>query len=63
MRSLVKIQDLVDLAEAPMGGLSVAISVGQRWSEDMELDAKEEEPEKNVQDAPDNPSEANIGLG
>ena len=33
MRSLVKIQDLVDLAELPLGCLSVSTSVGQWWNE------------------------------
>ena len=48
MRSLVKIQDLVDLAEPPLGGLSASTSVGHRRSDEMELDVEEEEPEKNA---------------
>lgn len=63
MRGLVKIQDLVDLAEPPLGGLSAATSTGQRRSEDMELDVEEEESEQNAQDTPDIPGEANIDLG
>ena len=63
MRSLVKIQDLVDLVEPPLGGLSVSTLDGQQWSEEIELDAEEEEPDQNVQDDPNSSSEANIGLG
>ena len=63
MRTLVKIQDLVDLVEPPMEGISASTSAGQWWSDEMELDANEEEPKKNAQDAPDSPGEANIGLG
>ena len=40
MRGLVKIQDLVDLAEPPLGSLSAIMSTRQRCSEDMELDVK-----------------------
>ena len=63
MRGLVKIQDLVDLAEPPLGGPSTATSTGQQRNEDMELDAEEEEPEQNSQDPPDSLGEANIRLG
>ena len=63
MRGLVKIQDLVDLAKPPLGGLSAATSAGQRRSEYMELNVEEEDLEKNAQDTPDNPGEANIDLG
>ena len=58
-----EIQDLVDLAEPPLGGLSVATSTRQQRNEDMELDAEEEEPEKNSQETPDSPDEDNLGLG
>ena len=43
MHSLVKIQDLVDLAEPPLGGLSASTSTGHRQNDEMELDAGEEE--------------------
>ena len=42
MRGLVKIQDLVDLAEPPQGGLLATTSARQWRSEDMELDVEEE---------------------
>ena len=41
-RGLVKIQDLVDLAEPLLRGLLVSTSARQRHSEDMELHAEEE---------------------
>ena len=63
MCGLVKIQDLLDLVEPPLGGLSSATSVGQWCSEDMELDVEEEELEPNSQGSSDNPNETNIGLG
>ena len=63
MRSLVKTQFLVDLAELPLRGLSASMSAGQWWNEEMELDLKEEEPEPKAQDGKNNPGEANIGLG
>ena len=62
MRSLVKIQDLVDLADLPLGGLSTSTSTGQRWSNEMELDAEEEKSEPSAQGGQDSPSEANIVL-
>ena len=49
MCSLVKIQDLVDLAEMPLGGLSASTSADQRRNDEMELDAGEEEHEQNAQ--------------
>ena len=42
MRSLVKIQDLVGLAELPLKGLSALTSVGKRQNDEMELDVEEE---------------------
>lgn len=53
---------MVDLVEPPLGGLLASTSGGQRWSDEMELDADEEELEQNAQDFPDNPSESNISL-
>ena len=43
MRSLVKIKDLVDLVELPLGGLSASTFASQRRNDKMELDAREEE--------------------
>ena len=43
MHILVKIQDLVDLAEPPLGVLSTTTSSSQMRNEEMELDAEEEE--------------------
>lgn len=48
MCGLVKIQDVVDLAEPPLGGLSAETSTRWWHSEDMELDAEEEELEQNL---------------
>ena len=45
MHRLVKIQDLVDLAEPLMGGLFASMSMGQRRNDEMELDMGEEEQE------------------
>ena len=63
MHSLVKIQDLVDLAKLPLGGLSSSTCVSQRWNAKMELDAGEEEQDPNAQGGQDSLDEANIGLG
>lgn len=49
MRSLVKIQDLVDLAEPPLGGLSTSTSSSQMRNGEMEMDAGEEEQAQNTQ--------------
>ena len=48
MRILVKIKDLVDLAEPPLGGLSASTFVGQKRNDEMELDTGEEEHEQNM---------------
>ena len=48
MCSLVKIQDLVYLVDPPLWGLSASTTTGQRRNEEMELDAREEEHEKNT---------------
>ena len=46
MRGLMKIQDLVDLAEPPLWGLLAAASTGQWRSEDMELDTYNKQSEQ-----------------
>ena len=63
MRSVVKIQDLVDLVEPYLGGLSASTSAGQRRNDEMELDAEEEESKPSAQDGQGSPIKANIGLG
>ena len=63
MRSQVKIHDLVDLLEPPLGGLYASMFVDQRRNDEMELDAGEEEQDPNAQGRQDNPDKANIGLG
>lgn len=42
MHSLVKLQDLVDLVEPPLGGTHPTTASGQTKDEAMELDAEEE---------------------
>ena len=49
MCSLVKIQDLVDLAKPPLGGVFSSTFVCQRWNDEMELNTGEEEQEQNTQ--------------
>ena len=61
--NLLKIHDLVELVEPPLGGLFASTSVGHRWNDKMELDVGEEEQEPNVQGGRDSPDETNIGLG
>lgn len=63
MVSLVKIQDLVNLVEPPLGVLSASPSVRQRQNDEMELDAGEEELKPSAQGGQDSPNGANIGLG
>lgn len=46
MRSLAKLQDLVDLAKSPLGGVPATTSSGQTKDEAMELDEEEEEEHK-----------------
>ena len=64
MCSLVKIQDLVDLAEPPLGGLSATTSSGQMRNEEMELEAEEEEEDaQDTQAGQGSPREANLSFG
>ena len=63
IHSLVKIQDLVDLVETPLGGLSTMTSSGQMRNEEMDLDEEEEEQAKDTPGGKDSPGEANLGLG
>jgi hypothetical protein len=60
---MVKLQDLVDLAEPPLGGLSIATASGQPKGEAMELDDDDEEQEVDILGVQYNLGEANLGLG
>ena len=48
MRSLGKLQDLVDLAEPPLGGSSAATTSGQPTGKVVELDNDDEEKEEDM---------------
>ena len=63
MHSVVKLHDLVDLAEPPWRNLVEAST--SRWSRDepMDLDAKVAEWDEDVAESLANPGEANLGLG
>jgi hypothetical protein len=63
MRSMVKLHDLLDLVEPPWRGMAKASSSGQPWDEAMELDEAMENMDEEVTEAPNNPGEANLGLG
>ena len=63
MRKLVKLQDLVDLVEPPLGGFLAMTSSGQMKDEAMELDEEEEEHEEDMSGGQGSPGEANLGLG
>ena len=63
MRSMVKLHDLVDLAEPPWRGMAEASSSGRPWEEAMDLDEAIEHWDTEVAKEPASPSEANLGLG
>lgn len=63
MRSMVKLHDLVDLVEPPWRGMAKASSSGQPCDEAMELDEAMENLDEEATEAPNNPGEANLGLG
>ena len=63
MRSMVKLQDLVDLAEPPLGGSFVVIASGKPKGEAMELDEDDEEQEEDMSSRQHSPEKANLGLG
>ena len=63
MRTLVKIQDLVDVVEPPLGGLSTTTSSGQIKNEEMDLNEEEKEHVKDTWGGQGSPREANLGLG
>ena len=63
MRSMVKLHDLVDLAEPPWRGMVEASTSGLPRDESMELDEAIENHDKDAADASANPVEVNLGLG
>ena len=63
MRSMVKLHDLVDLAEPPWRSMAEASSSGQPRDEAMELDEAMENRDEEATEAPASPGEANLGLG
>ena len=63
MRSMVKLHDLVDLAEPPWRGMAKESSSEQPWDESMELDEAMENQDEEATEALTSPGEANLGLG
>ena len=63
MRSLVKLQDLLDLAEPPLGSFAATASLGQMKNEVMGLDKEEEEHVEHTQGGQGILEEANLDLG
>ena len=63
MRSLGKLQDLVDLAETPLVGSSSTTTSGQPKGEVVELNDDDEEQEEDMSGIQYNPGEVNLGLG
>ena len=63
MRSMVKLHDLVDLAEPPWRGMAEGSSSGRPQDESMELDEAMENRDEEAAKAPASPGEANLALG
>lgn len=64
MRSLVMLQDLVDLVEHPLGGSSIVTTLGQPKGEVMELDDDDDEEKgEDMSGGQHNPREVNLRLG
>ena len=63
LRSLLKLQDLVDLVEPPWGGSSSATAMRQPLGEVMELDEGKLDKEEATSGGQHSPGEANLGLG
>lgn len=63
MRSMVKLHDLVNLAEPPWRGMAKASMSGRPRDDSMELDEAMGNRDEEVVDAPASPREANLGLG
>ena len=60
---MVKLQDLVDLVEPPLGGSSTTTTSGQPKGEAIELDDNGEEQEEDILGVQYNRGEANLRLG
>jgi hypothetical protein len=63
MWSMVKLHDLVGLAEPPWRGMAEASSSGLPWDESMELDEAMGNHDEEATEASASPGEANLGLG
>ena len=63
MRSMVKLHDLVDLAEPLWRGMAKASMSGLPRDESMELDETIGNHDEEAADALASPEEANLGLG
>lgn len=63
MRSMVKLQDLVDFSEPPLGGTSGALTSYHRKDEAMELDEEDVYQDEATAGAQFSSGEANFGLG
>lgn len=62
MKSMVKLHDLVDLAEPPWRGMAEASSSRRPQDEVMELDEAMENRDEEAAEEPASPREANMGL-
>lgn len=63
MHSMVKLHDLVDLAEPPWRNLAEASTSGRSREEPMDLDVEVAEWDEDVAEPLASPGEANLGLG
>ena len=63
MRNMVKLHDLVDLAEAPWRNMVESSSFGRSREEAMDLDIDMENRDEDVVEPPASLGEANLGLG
>ena len=63
MRSMVKLHDLLDLAEPPWQNLAKASTSGRSRDKQMDLEAKVADRDEDMVDPPTSPGEANLGLG
>jgi hypothetical protein len=63
MRNMVKLHNLVDLAEPPWRGMAEASSSSWPRDKAMELDEAMENRDEEAMEASTSPGEANLGLG
>jgi hypothetical protein len=63
MRSMVKLHDLVDLAEPPWKNMPEASTSGWSREEAMDLDTEVENRDKDIAEPLASPGKANLGLG